>query len=300
MPARRERTVGDHLGQVVGRGQVVQLELARRPRGGQVGVPADHRDHRPLSPSAERSRTGIASCRAGVSPYQTGSPSRQIRPCDRRWRGAPPRARRRSGRPGRPGRRSARWSGAPGPRRGTPARRLRRPAPTAAGRRRTDRRSTASHRRAGADGRYRRAAARCAPRLGHAGWTRRKPAHGVREWSLLCRGRAGRRGSRLGPAPGPGPGVAAAGCPAAGRSRSSTSGTARRSGGAGHVGRADGDDVGAALAEPGQHLAHGAAAGPGADDGEHRHVRVGHGERAVQQVGARRTTARAGTRSPSA
>ena len=31
---------------------------------------------------ASRSRTGIASCRAGVSPYQTGSPSRQIRP----WR----------------------------------------------------------------------------------------------------------------------------------------------------------------------------------------------------------------------
>jgi hypothetical protein len=44
VPRRREGAVRDHLGQVVGGGQIVEFELAGGPRGGQVGVPPDHRD----------------------------------------------------------------------------------------------------------------------------------------------------------------------------------------------------------------------------------------------------------------
>ncbi len=133
------------------------------------------RSPRRLSPSALRSRTGIASCRAGVSPYQTGSPSRQIRP----WRNATSRCAT-SGPPticppGRPGRRWARWSGAPGRRRGT--------VPSS---------STGTHSSRSAKDRSEsscqspampvqvvdvgRARARCAPRPGRAAWTRHQRA----------------------------------------------------------------------------------------------------------------------------
>ena len=127
VPRRRERAVGDHLGQVVGGGQVVELQLARGPRGGEVGVAADDGDH--LAP---RRGGGPGSPRGGpgVSPYQTGSPSRQIRPCGRAMARCAT-----SGPPSDPadlvvlvgGR--ARWSAAPAPRRGTPAAVVRRSVP---------------------------------------------------------------------------------------------------------------------------------------------------------------------------
>ena len=53
-PDHREGAGRDHPGQVVGRGQVAQLEPARHPRGGQVGVPGQHGDRMALAHDRDR------------------------------------------------------------------------------------------------------------------------------------------------------------------------------------------------------------------------------------------------------
>ena len=78
VPGRREGAVGHHLGQVVGGGQVVQLQLAGGTRGGQVGVPADHRDHAPArrrpaaAPGSPRAGRACRRTRPGRPPARSG------------------------------------------------------------------------------------------------------------------------------------------------------------------------------------------------------------------------------------
>ena len=124
----RERAVGHHLGQVVGAGQVVHLQLARGTGGGEVGVAADDRDHLHPVAAAHRDRLvpgrGVAvPDRVALAPDPAlGVGDRQVRhlgpgqePADvvvlvrgrRRSSGAPARRRRTRGRP------SARRAAAP-------------------------------------------------------------------------------------------------------------------------------------------------------------------------------------------
>ena len=142
-PARRELPRGDHPRQRVGRGDVGQLEPARRAHRRQVGMPGQHGDRR-----GRRARPGWPprgpACRRGHSGSRLADDAGARRTPGRAAAGGPGPIRRRPGRRRTP---SARSSGArarppasrPGPR-----------APRAPGRRRTGRTAAASPRPAGA------------------------------------------------------------------------------------------------------------------------------------------------------
>ena len=236
-----------------------------------------------------------------------GRPRARSGPAGGRWPGGPPPARRRSGRPGRPGTRSARWSAGPGPRRRTK--------PVAG----CSARSTGTHSSRSAKdrsdeqlpvagqpvqvvdvGRAERGVLLGEVTQGGHGASVAQSVRSGHSVAVTFAARAGRPGPRPGPAPGPGRAAAAAGCPAAGRSRSSTAGTARC--------RAP-PSTSAARPRPGRPGARRAGSaprridrppGPEPTTASTGTSGVGHRQRAVQQVGAGERERRPGTRSPSA